>query len=558
MKQLKRMTSITLKLAFATLCVLIFTVAVLANIKTPYYSSTPGSVKPIVLDTSSTNYDETGRFHFTTVHNNTLNGLEYVLSPLLFPEADLNRQEDRSEKEVPVVDASDMYNTPDGQPVRTVREGDFNIEQSKWLAWLNATEALNQEIKTEQLLVETVRGETPARSSLLQTGDAITHVNGISVFEPELKVNTVEPAHDNRLKNRSTMTDELVESTEIYERRKLTVTIPSGTPGELTTTIEVGNKGSKLVEVSRTMSASPLCKTCDEKPSFIVRTLDNLLIVEPRTLSQKNHNRTLEYVYDIVNQPSEEQLTSMLDEALWGEENRRNLTEPNRNVTLTIERLGETLEVTLNLDDFTDDYLRERRSWLGATITTTSTVSSPAVIINTGEVEGPSAGLIMTLAYLEALDNGILSGNNIITGTGTISANGNIGSVGGVDHKVRIANKVSPDVFFVPYGQRDLAIKTAEEINFSGEIVPVKTWQDAALWLCDTGGQDSGWCQNALVERQQETLKSELRTEYYSACSAATEPPSEDGKRSLLIMLRPAELDLEKIADLLEKPPNCT
>lgn len=96
---------------------------------------------------------------------------------------------------------------------------------------------------------------------------------------------------------------------------------------------------------------------------------------------------------------------------------------------------------------------------------------------------GPSGGLMMSLMVYNALTNQDLTHGKKIVGTGTISRDGTVGEIGGVKYKVMGAFKADADVFFVPEGNYDEAIKVKEEKGYDLEIVEVKTLQDAINYL---------------------------------------------------------------------------
>ncbi|RJL21255.1 PDZ domain-containing protein [Bailinhaonella thermotolerans] len=100
-------------------------------------------------------------------------------------------------------------------------------------------------------------------------------------------------------------------------------------------------------------------------------------------------------------------------------------------------------------------------------------------------VQGPSAGLMMTLAHLDALTPGRLNGGRVIAGTGSVGLSGQVGAVSEVGLKMRGASRARAQVFFVPAPQYRQAAQAA-----SGRvtIVPVSTVQDAVVWLCAHGG----------------------------------------------------------------------
>lgn len=111
--------------------------------------------------------------------------------------------------------------------------------------------------------------------------------------------------------------------------------------------------------------------------------------------------------------------------------------------------------------------------------------------INTSGVAGPSGGLMFTLATLNALVPGDLSGPHHIAGTGTVSAQpgtlGQVGPIGDVALKVQGAINAGNQVFFVdPYDYA--AAKAAAGTSIT--VVPVATVYEALRWLCYNGATD--------------------------------------------------------------------
>ncbi|WP_433183019.1 S16 family serine protease [Actinoallomurus sp. CA-150999] len=104
-----------------------------------------------------------------------------------------------------------------------------------------------------------------------------------------------------------------------------------------------------------------------------------------------------------------------------------------------------------------------------------------------GVVQGPSAGLILTLARVDALGSGRLIGGHHVAGTGGVGLDGSVTTVGEVAEKVKAAMAAHADVFFVPALQRDVAVRAAR--GGTMRIVPVGSVSDAVKWLCAVGGR---------------------------------------------------------------------
>lgn len=101
------------------------------------------------------------------------------------------------------------------------------------------------------------------------------------------------------------------------------------------------------------------------------------------------------------------------------------------------------------------------------------------VTIDTGEVAGPSAGLMFSLAIYDLLTPEDLTGGRNIAGTGTIACDGGIGPIGGVQQKVAGAEKEGAEVFLAPAANYEAALDAADEI----EVVRVSNFADALEYL---------------------------------------------------------------------------
>jgi PDZ domain-containing protein len=90
-------------------------------------------------------------------------------------------------------------------------------------------------------------------------------------------------------------------------------------------------------------------------------------------------------------------------------------------------------------------------SWLGVTLEDALTFALPGrIAIDTSYIGGPSAGLAMTLALVDRLSEGSLTGGRAIAATGTIAPDGAVGDVGGVAEKTVAVERAGAQIFFVP------------------------------------------------------------------------------------------------------------
>jgi PDZ domain-containing protein len=134
-------------------------------------------------------------------------------------------------------------------------------------------------------------------------------------------------------------------------------------------------------------------------------------------------------------------------------------TKPGDGVRVTVQRTGSngkattlTKAVTLGRVPRSAVAAGDKNpSYLGIETYTQVTYKLPFhVSVEVGDIGGPSAGLALTLALLDALSNGKLTGGHVIATTGTIATNGAVGPIGGVVQKTAAVEKAGAKLFLVP------------------------------------------------------------------------------------------------------------
>ena len=110
------------------------------------------------------------------------------------------------------------------------------------------------------------------------------------------------------------------------------------------------------------------------------------------------------------------------------------------------------------------------------------------IAFNLANIGGPSAGLVFSLAVVDKLTTGDLSGSKFVAGTGTINSDGKVGSIGGITHKILAAHDAGATVFLVPADNCDEA-KSAHEGGI--DLVRVENLPGAvdALKALSAGGE---------------------------------------------------------------------
>lgn len=102
------------------------------------------------------------------------------------------------------------------------------------------------------------------------------------------------------------------------------------------------------------------------------------------------------------------------------------------------------------------------------------------VAIDSGIVGGPSAGLMYSLAIIDALSPDSLAGGRVVAGTGTVDEAGNVGPVGGVRQKVVAAEAAGADVMLVPEANFETAMGAPRD---DLELVAIATVDEALEYL---------------------------------------------------------------------------
>jgi PDZ domain-containing protein len=176
----------------------------------------------------------------------------------------------------------------------------------------------------------------------------------------------------------------------------------------------------------------------------------------------------------------------------------------NGTMVSTLEQFQGLMEKTKPGDEVILDFRRKNAPPGIATITLGSAPDKKQGMLGIGVVEapwapftidfnlanigGPSAGLVFSLAVIDKLTTGDLSGDKFVAGTGTIDADGKVGSIGGITHKILAAHDAGATVFLVPAENCDEA-KSAHEDGM--DLLKVENLQGAvdALKALSAGGE---------------------------------------------------------------------
>jgi PDZ domain-containing protein len=161
--------------------------------------------------------------------------------------------------------------------------------------------------------------------------------------------------------------------------------------------------------------------------------------------------------------------------------------EAGDTITVDFLREEEPNQTEITLAPFPDD---ETRVGMGISLVTDREITvHPDVDFSSGNIGGPSAGLVFALEIYDQLMEEDISKGYQIVATGEIDYEGNVYRIGGIDKKVVAADREDMDIFFVPNengaegSNYEIAKEKAEEIDAEMEIVPVDTFYDTLDYL---------------------------------------------------------------------------
>ena len=119
--------------------------------------------------------------------------------------------------------------------------------------------------------------------------------------------------------------------------------------------------------------------------------------------------------------------------------------QPGEDVTVVVRRDGTEKTLTVRTGDSGGTAV------IGVLLRTDYDLPV-TVTLNTGQVGGPSAGLMFSLAIYDTLTPGALTGGRRIAGTGTIEDDGSVGPISGIRQKMVGARQAGAQWFLSPQG----------------------------------------------------------------------------------------------------------
>lgn len=163
--------------------------------------------------------------------------------------------------------------------------------------------------------------------------------------------------------------------------------------------------------------------------------------------------------------------------------------KPGAEIPMEIIRDGGPQSVTVTAGARPDD---KNVAYVGVTPEVVNADPSLRISYNVGDIGGPSAGLMLSLAVVDRLSTGELTRGKFIAGTGTIADDGEVGPIGGITHKTRAARDAGATVFLVPAANCAEATSDAPD---GLQLVKVDTINSAVSALDDvTAGRSAPHC----------------------------------------------------------------
>ncbi len=156
-------------------------------------------------------------------------------------------------------------------------------------------------------------------------------------------------------------------------------------------------------------------------------------------------------------------------------------------VNIGIVRDSQEIDLSVPTGPHPDD---EEMAFLGIYIQTLpwEPVTPIDITMDTGNIGGPSAGLMFVLEIMNQIEPEDITRGKLIAGTGTIDLDENVGRIGGITQKVIAAEKADVDYFLLPHDNYDEAKKAAKEI----QLVPVSELEEVLDFLSMLNGDDDG------------------------------------------------------------------
>lgn len=148
-------------------------------------------------------------------------------------------------------------------------------------------------------------------------------------------------------------------------------------------------------------------------------------------------------------------------------------------IVITIERAERRRTFELRTESLTET--QPPRPMIGVEMETEPEDGAglPEVEIDSGEIGGPSAGVMFALAIYDRLTPDDLTHGHPVAGTGVIACDGSVQPIGGIEQKIAAAEARNVEIFLTPTANVEAARSVAENVR----IEPIATFDDALAAL---------------------------------------------------------------------------
>jgi len=156
--------------------------------------------------------------------------------------------------------------------------------------------------------------------------------------------------------------------------------------------------------------------------------------------------------------------------------------KPGQKVTMTIRRHGKTHIYRIPTVPSTNgEPAKNGKTPLIGIYVRNRLVLPVKISINSGNIGGPSAGLMFSLGIIQRLEHRDLARGCTVAGTGTINYQAKVGAIGGARQKVIAAERAGAKYFLVPANKQNISDARAAGGNII--IKPVNSLRQALNYL---------------------------------------------------------------------------
>jgi Lon-like protease len=164
-------------------------------------------------------------------------------------------------------------------------------------------------------------------------------------------------------------------------------------------------------------------------------------------------------------------------------------TEPGDSVVFSVRRETELLDITVTPEDV------DGAPRVGIIPGVGYRFPFKVAVNISGDIGGPSAGLMFSLSIYDTLTPGSLTDGETLAGTGEINEKGEVGPIGGIQQKIVAARDSGAKLFFVPeqnceqaLGAPNGSMRLVRVTTMEGALEAINKWtadRDAVLPTCE-------------------------------------------------------------------------